>query len=330
MSRTPALARPLLTSTWRAFSPVAAGSVALVAASGLYLAGRQLPGLSTLTTSWYGAAAAGKVILLAAALVVAASTTLIVNPRLARAVAARPPLFLERPDAARFPRLVGTELALLGAAVVLASVMTSVPRPLSGGAPPAAPASVTVDGLFVSFESVPAGGSGTRLIVRTNAVTRPQPGPVTGVDVLLEDPRGSDTSATLTRIEPGRFEATVTAPPRGDVRVWLAVHRPSTQDAVAGLTWSGYSGRGRADAPRAGHHSALGGGRARRSRRPRPPPAVALPEGSRCPADQPVGGRTAAGDRGGRRRPEGTRCVTGPRGPRSTPSSWSAVSRPSR
>ena len=300
MSRTPALTRPLLTSTWRAFSPLAAGSVALVAASGLYLAGRQLPGLSTLTTSWYGAAAAGKVILLATTLVVAASTTLIVNPRLARAVVARPPLFLERPDATRFPRLVGIELALLGTAVVLASVMTSVPRPLSGGAPTAAPASVTVDGLFVSFESVSSGGSGTRLIVRTNAVTRPQPGPVTGVDVLLEDPRGSDTSATLTRIEPGRFEATVTAPPRGDVRVWLAVHRPSTQDAVAGLTWSGTpaaAGRTRLEPVTTplsvvGVLGALAGLvllRRSRSRRASAVPPILLAEAARSPATVGVG-----------------------------------------
>ena len=238
MRRSPDLRRPLLASTWRAFGPVAAVSVGLLTASGVYLAGRQLPGLSALAGSWYGVAAAGKVVLLSLALVVAAGTALASDPQLARLLARRTPLTVQAPATNRFPRRVVAELALLGTAVVLAAVMTSVPRPLVGGSPTAPPATATVDGLFVSFESVPAGKATSRLIVRVNAVTRPQPGPVTGVDVLVQAPGSPSTSATLTPIEPGRFETTVPAPAADQLHVWVSLHRPAVQDTVAGLDWS--------------------------------------------------------------------------------------------
>ena len=84
MRRSPDLRRLLLVTTWRAFSPIAAVSVGLLTASGMYLAGRQLPGLSALTSTWYGLAATGKALLLAATLVVAAGTAMIADPRLGR------------------------------------------------------------------------------------------------------------------------------------------------------------------------------------------------------------------------------------------------------
>ena len=136
---------------------------------------------------------------------------------------------------------MGAELALLGTAVVLAAVMTSVPRPLTGGTPSTAPVSTTADGLYVSFESVPIGDSRNRLIVRVSAVTRPQPGPVTGVDVMVEDLGRPSTSASLTEIEAGRFETTTAAPSPGRLRVWVSVHRAAVQDAVAGIDWAGTS-----------------------------------------------------------------------------------------
>jgi putative copper export protein len=236
----PALRRPLLITTWRAFTPIAAVSVTSVLASGLYLAGRQLPDLGSLTGTWYGAAALGKALALVAALVVAASTTLVVNPRLAKTMNARLRLRLRIVDPVRFPRLVGAELALVGVAVVLASVMTTGPTARSGlaDATTSPPQTGVVDGLFVSFEMVPAGPTDSRLIVLTNPVTRPQPGPITRTEVLVVGPGQDSTTVTLRRIEAGRFEGTARLPASGALRVWVTLGRPSAPDAVATFTWS--------------------------------------------------------------------------------------------
>jgi copper transport protein len=249
MRLTPALRRPLLITTWRAFTPVAAVSAASVVASGLYLAGRQLPDLGALTGTWYGAAALGKALALLAALVVAASTTRVVNPRLAETLNARLHLRLRVVDPVRFPRLVAAELALVGVAVVLASVMTTGPTVRAGlaDATPTPPQTGVVDGLFVSFEMVPAGPTDSRVIVLTNAVTRPQPGPITRTEVLMVPPGQDSMTVTLRPIEAGRFEGTARVPSAAALRVWVTLGRPSAPDAVAAFTWS--SPADGADAP---------------------------------------------------------------------------------
>lgn len=238
MRRNRILRRPLLVTVWRGFSPIAAGSVAVVTVTGLYLAGQEIPGPGAVTSTWYGLATAGKALALVVVLGVATCTTLVVRPLLADEISSRLPLKLERLDPARFPRLIGTELAVLGVAVVLASVMTTVPAARDQvDAPPATLGSAMADGLFVSYEALPADAGERLLIVRVNAVTRPQPGPVTGVDVLITDARGRSSSITTRRVEPGRYDATVPTPDSASYHVWVAVHRHSAPDAVAGLDW---------------------------------------------------------------------------------------------
>jgi copper transport protein len=242
MRRDPAARRALLGGSWRAFSPLAAVSSVLLLASGLYLAGRQVPDLHAVSTTLYGAAVAGKTLAVVVVLAVAASTTLLVNPRLSAAVArraGRPRGWLPVPHG-RFARLVDAELAVLAVAVVLAAVLTSVPtardRALASGV--AAPQTATVDGLFLTFEGVPAGAGESRIIVRVSPVTRPQPGPVTGSDVLLVAPDQTSTSVVLHRIEEGRFEGTAPTPSPGAWKAWVAVQRPSAPDAIAEVGWT--------------------------------------------------------------------------------------------
>ena len=242
MRRDPGVRRPLVGGTWRAFSPLAAVSSALLLASGLYVAGRQVPDLHAVSSTVYGAAVAGKTAAVLVVLAVAGCTTLLVNPALARAVGRR----TGRPEGwspvpqARFARLVGAELAVLAVAVGLAAVMTSVPTARERGQASAvsAPRTATIDGLFLTFEEVPAGAGESRIIVRASPVTRPQPGPVTGSDVLLVGPDQSSTSVVLRRIEAGRFEGTTPSPSPGEWKAWVAVQRPSVPDAIAEVGWT--------------------------------------------------------------------------------------------
>jgi hypothetical protein len=93
------------------------------------------------------------------------------------------------------------------------------------------------DGLFVTFESLPATVGERRLIVRVNAVVRPQPASVTGVDLTITDARGRNTTSATRRVEPGRYEATVPAPATPRFHVWVAMHRRAAPDTVAEIDW---------------------------------------------------------------------------------------------
>jgi putative copper export protein len=236
MRRHPGLRRPLLASTWRAFSPVAAGASALVLASGLYLVGREVLDLHAVTSTVYGAAAAGKLVAVVIVLGTASMTTLLVNPGLARRATV---------PRSWFGRLVSVELGVLLLALGLASLMGSVPtaRERAVVSQASGPRTATVDGLFVTFEEVTAGAGESRVIVRVNAVTRPQPGPVTGSDVLLVGPEKQSVSVVLRRIEEGRFEGTAPTLGSGTWTAWIAMRRPSVPDAIAEVGWTVATGQ---------------------------------------------------------------------------------------
>ena len=86
----PVTRRGIASAAWRAFSPMAAVAAGVMAATGVYLAGRQVESLSTLSASTYGTAVVAKVLLLVTALVIASYTTLVVNPPLADRLLGRP------------------------------------------------------------------------------------------------------------------------------------------------------------------------------------------------------------------------------------------------
>ncbi len=238
MWRRPTTRRALLATVFRAFGPVAAAAVLVLVATGLYLAGRELPSPAALTHGWYGVALAGKTLALAVALALAVGTSLAAHPRLARGLASRLGVALPVPAAVAIPRRVLAELGVLGSAVLLAAVMTSVPAARATPDTTAGdPATAMADGLFLSFESMPADPGRRHLVVRVNAVTRPQPGPVTGVDVMTTDADGRATTTTLGRVERGLFETSAPAPSATSYRVWVSVHRAGAPDAVAGLRW---------------------------------------------------------------------------------------------
>ncbi|WP_346386914.1 copper resistance protein CopC [Nocardioides sp.] len=233
---------PLLASAWRTYSPIAAIAAVVLVATGLYESGRHVPDLSAVTSTVYGGAVAGKVILVAVALALAGANTLLVNPRLASRVgrvlglpAGWTPVPLRR-----FGTVVAIEGIVLVAAVGLAALLTSVPtaRELATVSPVASPYSSNVGGLFVGFEEVPAGPDRTRVIVRTRSTVKPEPGPITGVKVVLAGPTGTTSDLSLEPVEPGRYEAETTTPGPGTWSATVAVQRTGVPEAVTQIRWT--------------------------------------------------------------------------------------------
>jgi hypothetical protein len=193
----------------------------------------------------YGGAVTGKAVLLAVALIPAGVNTLLVNPRLAASVGrllGRPPGWT--PVAERhFVRLLVAEVCLIVVAVTAAALVTTVPTAREVGAVKEAATSsaANVDGLFVTFEHVSAGTDRTRLIVRARSTIRPEPAPITGVDVRLKGPTGIRSGLSFRAVEPGRYEAATPSLGSGAWQAVVAVRRDGLADAVTRVGWTATS-----------------------------------------------------------------------------------------
>lgn len=242
MRRHPDIRGPVLSSAWRAFSPMAAIATVVLLATGLYEAGRHIPDLRAMTQTVYGGAVAGKLALVAVALVLAGINTLLVHPRLAASVGR----ILRRPAGwaplplRRFTAVVAAEVLVLIVAVGAASLLTSVPtaREIAAATRPTALRTATVDGLFVSFEELPAGPDQSRLIVRARSIVKLEQAPISGVSVTLAGPTGSATGIPLERIEPGRYEAETAKPAPGAWEASVTLHRHGLPAAVTHVEWT--------------------------------------------------------------------------------------------
>ena len=221
---------------------MAATAAVVLLATGLYESGRHIPDLRSVAWTVYGLTVAGKVVLVAAALTLAGINTLLVHPRLAAPVGrilAQPagwaPVSLRR-----FTTVVAAEALVLGVAVGAAALLTSVPtaREIDTATRVTAPPGANVDGLFVTFEQVPAGPEKSRLIVRARATVKPEPGPVSGVEVVLVGPTGTTITVVLEPIEPGRYEAETAKPTPGPWKASVAVQREDLPAAVVKVGWS--------------------------------------------------------------------------------------------
>ncbi len=238
----PATRRVQVLGALRAYSPMAAVAAGVLAATGIYLAGRHVQSLSTVSASTYGTAVVAKSLLLAVALGMAAYNTLIVNPAVADRVLGRRVGW--RPDRRRLAATATVEAAVLVTAVAVAALMTTVPTATEVARADAvvAPAHATVDGLFVTFEAVPT-GSGQRVLVRIEPVIRPVAAVVTGVELGVTDPSAPATSASeadvvLRATEEGRYEGALPTAPDGDRQARLVLHRAWSEDSVLVVPWS--------------------------------------------------------------------------------------------
>ncbi len=238
----PASRRVPVLAALRAYSPMAALAAGVLGATGLYLAGRHVQSLSTVSASTYGTAVVAKSLLLAVALGMAAYNTLIVNPAVADRVLGRRVAW--RPDRRRLAATATVEAAVLVTAVAVAALMTTVPTATEVARADAlvAPAHATVDGLFVTFEAVPT-GSGQRVLVRIEPVIRPVAAVVTGVELAVTDPSAPATSAgeanvVLRTTEEGRYEGSLPTSPDGDWQARLVLHRAWSEDSFLVVPWS--------------------------------------------------------------------------------------------
>jgi copper transport protein len=238
----PMTRRGIAPAAWRAFSPMAAVAAGVMAATGVYLAGRQVESLSTLSASTYGTAVVAKVLLLVTALAIASYTTLVVNPPLADRLLGRRVAW--RPLPRRLATTVTAEVVVLSVAVAVAALMTTVPtaRETFRAGALSAPVHATVDGFFVTFEAVPTGSS-QRLVVRTQPVVRPVVSPVTAVEVGVVAPAQpgtapSDVRLALRETEVGKYEGALTDPPGADWTATVVLHRTGRPDTVVVVPWS--------------------------------------------------------------------------------------------
>ena len=231
---------------WRAFSPVAAVSSGVLLATGLYEAGLHVDSWSALSRGVYGPAVLGKVAVVAVALTIAGYNTVVVNERVADRLGRVAGLgrgWRPRPRPLRTTVLV--EAGVLGLAVVLAALMTSVPtaREVTAAATATAPQSDRADGLFVTVEAVPTGRE-VRLLVRAQAVVRPLGTPVTSVEVGVSDGVATEPTTlqedriVLTQSEPGRYEGRIPEPDAQDWTAEVFLHRAGARTTVMLVPWS--------------------------------------------------------------------------------------------
>ncbi len=233
----------LLGPVWRAYSPMAAASTVILLATGMIEAGHHLPGLGATTSTVYGAGVAAKTVLMVAALGLAALNTAVVHPALAARAGVHLPygvlrrLTLSSPR--RFAATVTAEAAVLGLAVAMAALVTSTAtaREDLDARRPTTVHAERADGLFVTFEEVPGGPAKGRLIVRLRSIVRPDPAPVTGVDVDLRGP-GGHVLVPLTLTDPDRYEGTTAEPGPGIWNATVQVHRTNASDTVTSSWWT--------------------------------------------------------------------------------------------
>ena len=77
--------------------------------------------------------------------------------------------------------------------------------------------------------------------MRARSTIKPEPAPISGVDVRLTGPTGTRPGVSLRAVEPGRFQAETPSLGSGAWRAVVAVRRDGLPDAVTSVRWSAAS-----------------------------------------------------------------------------------------
>lgn len=212
--------RPVLRRFWK----VAAPAVGIVAATGLYGAGRQLGSIDAATGSAYGIAILGKALLLLAAGALGLAVAISVRRGLASA-----------------PRRLVVAEAAVGLAILLgAAFAAATPPSRSLVPPPAAPSTrvATAGDLVVSLSVRPNVPGENVVEALVASERRPEPAEVGDVTLRVTGADGAMAQEAMTEVAPGRYRVGVDlfeAPGRWTVD--LMVEREGLDAAVAGFDW---------------------------------------------------------------------------------------------
>lgn len=233
---------------WSPFSRMAAASVLLVAATGLYNTGRQVASPDALVTTLYGRALLSKIGLMVLAGGFGLASSSLLHPALLAPLArlARRPAGWSLLPARRLPALVFAE-ACLGALIFLAAgVITALP-PARGPAfappPTEAPGSLSQEAgdLLVNLAVQPNRPGPNVFLIRVSNTRRPPPAEILRVIVrftFLEEQLGS-ASADAEPQEPGLYRlGGGYLGLAGRWRIEVVVRRKGLEDSVAQFDWT--------------------------------------------------------------------------------------------
>ena len=232
---------------WRPFSRLAALSVGLLVATGLYSAGRQVASLDALITTQYGRALLGKVALVLAVGFFGLLNSMLLHPRLAAPLARllrRPPGWTPL-SLRRLPRLALAE-ASLGLLVLLATGLitaSAAPRSVEYTvAPEAVPTALsqTANDVVVTLMVKPNRPGRNVFTVFAASTRRPPPAEIRRVILRFTylDQDVGRTSVTAEEVEPGRYLVTGSdLSLAGPWQIDVAVRRQGLEDSVARFNW---------------------------------------------------------------------------------------------
>ncbi|MDX6237016.1 MAG: copper transport protein [Kribbellaceae bacterium] len=219
---------------WEAFGPLAAGCVAVLAVTGLMLAGRQVATLDAALGTTYGRALLVKLVLVAVVLALGLRHARRLHPWITRQPAR------ERATPTARGQVVGP---LLGAGVLLLAVVLTVTPPALGSQFTKSPTASTratyqVDDLLITVALRPNQPGRSLLVVDLVSSRRPSPAPVTAVTADL----GTNTGVTLRRAQVvaqgnEQWQAAVDVEATGELPLRIVAVRNNPGPATVTGTW---------------------------------------------------------------------------------------------
>jgi copper transport protein len=237
--------KQVVRSTWGRFGLLAAVSVGMLAATGLYSAGQRVISADALLLTGYGQALIVKVGLMLAAGLVGLANTLSLHPRLSAPLGR----WLKKPPGwtpfglRRLPQRVLAEASLGVAVALLAGILTSLPpasEPQYAVSPSSQPDQMVANAndLYIGLAIRPnRPGQNVLNILVTG--TRPAEAPQVTVRLTYLEQALGTLSLDATQSNPNSFHLSGDALNQpGRWRIEVVVHRSGLPDAVASFNWT--------------------------------------------------------------------------------------------
>jgi copper transport protein len=217
----------------RPFAELAAFSVGLVLATGLYSAGRQVASVDALFTSAYGHALLVKTGVVTLALAFGALNFALLRSRARSGTAVR----LAGSRRLLLPEVVLGATAFLAAAVVASSVPARGPQYAPPRQAVVTKRSGSVADLVVTASATPTRAGSNAFTVLVASSRRPPPAPLSGVTLEIRNGSAPVRSIPLQEVEPGRYFGTADLDESGRSGFTFVVERRGERFQVP-FSWS--------------------------------------------------------------------------------------------